>query len=76
MPLRLVFVAAGKETLLRNIGVGSYVVTIHSGSKWDARRLKFVENHLTSGPWGPFQFLQIQGSQGTSSDHYELVLKP
>ncbi|HEX8984684.1 MAG TPA: J domain-containing protein [Bryobacteraceae bacterium] len=67
--LRLVYVRAGTEVNLGNIGPGVYFVSFSMGPVTPKPR-KFGTR------FGPFQFVQIQSTNGYQSDQYRVVLKP
>ena len=67
--LRLVYVRAGTEVNLGNIGPGVYFVSFSMGPITSKPR-KF------GARFGPFQFVQIQSATGYESDQYRIVLKP
>ena len=68
-PLRLEYVQAGTEVPIEDIGTGVYAVSLSMGPLTSAPR-KF------GAPLGPFQFVQIEGTEGAQSDEYQLVLRP
>lgn len=73
--LRAVYVGAGTEALLDDIGSGSYVVVFYTGKAWLRNERRFADAVNHSGPSGPFRFLQIQDSNGIRSDEHQIVLK-
>jgi len=74
--LRSVYVRAGDRVAIREIGLGSYLVTVDLGSGWNAAARTFIHGRSQAGPIGPLDFPEFQSSKGTTSVDYEVVLRP
>jgi len=61
---------------LRSIPVGVYYLYVDLGRDLDVEHLRFLSEHMTPAPRGPFQFLQITSETGIAGDHFDVVLNP
>jgi hypothetical protein len=74
--LRLVYIRAGAEATLREIGAGVYYLRFWTGEEWLPRSRDFARYRARGGPVGPLAFFQFQTDEGMQADRYEITLKP
>jgi hypothetical protein len=75
-PVRAIYISPKSVAHLKRIDNGVYDVHLELGSGADLRRLRFEGARFTPEPVGPLVFFSSTTSNGTSGQHYEVVVTP
>jgi hypothetical protein len=74
-PLRMIYVSAGHQATIGEIGPGVYRLKLLSGDGWSSRTRDFARNRTLPKSAGPFSFTQIQSPEHVRGDQYKVVLR-
>jgi hypothetical protein len=74
-PLRMIYISAGHQATIGEIGPGVYRLKLISGEGWSSRTRDFARNRTLPKSAGPFSFTQIQSPGQVRGDQYKVVLR-